>query len=50
MKLPLDFHPEAVEEVDAAYAWYEQNRAGLAEGFFSAFLEQLDRIQENPEG
>jgi plasmid stabilization system protein ParE len=50
MNLPLDFHVEAVEEVDAAYAWYEQHRPGLGEGFFSALLEQLDRIQENPEG
>ena len=50
MNLTADFRLEAVEEVDAAYAWYEEQRAGLGEEFLGAFLEQLERIQENPEG
>jgi len=50
MTLPLDFRPEAVEEIDATFQWYEEQRAGLGEEFFSAFLQQLNRIQENPEG
>ncbi len=40
---------EAVDEVDAAYAWYEDQRAGLGEEFLAAFVEQLERIQDNPE-
>jgi plasmid stabilization system protein ParE len=50
MTLPFDFRPEAVEEIDATFHWYEEQRAGLGEEFFSAFLHQLDRIQESPEG
>jgi plasmid stabilization system protein ParE len=50
MNLPVDFRLEAVEEVDAAFTWYEEQRPGLGEEFFTAFLERLDRIQENPEG
>jgi toxin ParE1/3/4 len=50
MTLPIDFRLEAVEEVDTTFQWYEDHRAGLGEEFFAALLEQLDRIQENPEG
>jgi|SRR5437899_6975809 len=50
MTLSFDFRPEAVEEIDATFQWYEEKRAGLGEEFFSAFLRQLDRIQESPEG
>jgi plasmid stabilization system protein ParE len=50
MTLPIDFRLEAVDEVDAAYAWYEEQRAGLGEEFLAAFLAQLERIQENPAG
>ena len=50
MTLPIDFRLEAVDEVDAAYQWYQEQRAGLGEEFLAAFLKQLERIQENPEG
>src|SRR5437764_2396878 len=50
MTPPIDFRPEAVEEIDATFQWYEERRPGLGMEFFSVFLEQLDRIQENPEG
>jgi plasmid stabilization system protein ParE len=50
MTVPIDFRLEAVDEVDAVFLWYEDQRPGLGEEFLSAFLEQLDRIGENPEG
>jgi hypothetical protein len=50
MTVPINFRPEAVEEIDATFQWYEEQRGGLGEEFFSAFLSQLDRIRENPEG
>ena len=34
MTIPIGFRPEAVDEVDAAYEWYEEQRAGLGEDFF----------------
>ena len=49
MSLPIDFQVEAINEVDAAFEWYEQQRAGLGEEFFTALLNQLESIQENPE-
>ena len=50
MTVPINFRPEAVEEIDATFQWYEEQRGGLGEEFFSAFLSQLDRIREHPEG
>ncbi len=35
MTLPIDFELEAIDEVDAAFAWYEEQRAGLGEKFFA---------------
>ena len=49
MTLPIELRLEAVADVDAAYAWYEKQRAGLGEEFLSAFLEKLDLICDNPE-
>ena len=48
MSLPLAFHAQVRDEVDEAYAWYQQ-RAGLGEDFLSAVQEVLDRIQQNPQ-
>jgi len=48
VSFPLDFHPKAQDEIDEAYAWYEQQRAGLGEEFLSAIREVLDRIQQSP--
>jgi hypothetical protein len=33
MTLPLAFSREAVEDVDVAYQWYNEQRAGLGEEF-----------------
>jgi plasmid stabilization system protein ParE len=49
MNPPLVFRPEARDEIDEAYAWYEHQRAGLGEEFLSAIRDVLDRIQETPE-
>jgi toxin ParE1/3/4 len=49
MTLPIDSRLEAIDEVDAAFQWYEDQRAGLGEEFFSELLDQLDRIQSHPE-
>ncbi len=49
MSLPIDFEIDAVDDVDGAFAWYENEQAGLGERFLEAILDQLDRIQENPE-
>jgi plasmid stabilization system protein ParE len=50
VSLPIEFRLEAVEEVDVAYAWYDEQRAGLGEEFFAALLAQLERIEQNPQG
>lgn len=50
MTLPIDFRLEAVDEVDAAYAWYDEQRAGLGEEFLETLLKQLDDIQIRPQG
>ena len=47
-QLPVDIHPEAIAEAQAAYRWYrERNRNAAA-----AFLAELDRavkaISEDP--
>ena len=49
MTLPIDFHLEAVNEVDAAYDWYDEQRRGLGEEFLETLLQQLDDIQARPE-
>lgn len=50
MTLPIDFRIEAVEEVDVAYDWYEEQRAGLGEAFLEALLKHIDDIQASPAG
>lgn len=50
MTLPIDLRLEAVDEADAAYEWYDEQRAGLGEEFLEALLKQLDDIRTRPEG
>src|SRR5947208_13211276 len=38
MTVPINFRPEAVEEIDATFQWYEEQRGGLGEEFLSALL------------
>jgi plasmid stabilization system protein ParE len=49
MSLPLAFHPDVHGEVDEAYRWYEQQRAGLGDDFLAALDEVFARLQETPE-
>jgi plasmid stabilization system protein ParE len=48
MSLPIVFLPEAQDDVDGAYAGYEQRSIGLGDRFLEALRDQLDRIQANP--
>ena len=48
MSLPAVYLPEAQDDVDAAYAGYEQRLAGLGERFLEALRDQVDRICANP--
>jgi hypothetical protein len=36
---PVEFHPEAIAEVQAAFEWYRQRSEGAA----AAFLTELDQ-------
>ena len=48
MSLPAVFRREAQDEMDEAYAWYEQHSPGLGEEFLTAVLRVVERIRENP--
>ncbi len=49
MSLPLVFQAGVRDEIDAAYAWYEERRPGLGEDFLAAVQVVLDRIERIPE-
>jgi hypothetical protein len=49
MSLPLAFHPDVHGEVDEAYRWYEQQRAGLGDDFLAALEAVFARLQQTPE-
>lgn len=49
MSLPLAYRAEARDEIDAAYAWYEQQRPGLGDKFLAALHKTVERIEGNPE-
>lgn len=49
MSLPLVYQSEAREDIDAAYAWYEEQRTGLGEEFLTALRNHLQRIQDFPQ-
>jgi plasmid stabilization system protein ParE len=49
MSLPLVFHPDVQGEIDDAYRWYEQQRAGLGDDFLAALEEVFDRLRQTPE-
>jgi plasmid stabilization system protein ParE len=45
---PLEFHPDAVAELERAKAWYEAQRPGLGESFFQEITTAISRIREAP--
>lgn len=47
-ELPLEFHPEALAELERAKAWYDGQRPGLGESFFQEITAAISRIQEAP--
>jgi plasmid stabilization system protein ParE len=49
MSLPVAYLPEARDDIDAAYAYYEQRSVGLGERFLEALREIVDRIADSPE-
>jgi plasmid stabilization system protein ParE len=42
------FQPAAAAELDAAYRWYERERAGLGDEFLQAAQALIARVEENP--
>lgn len=48
MKPPI-FRPAAAADVEEAYRWYEERRAGLGEEFLAAVQGTLESIMANPE-
>jgi toxin ParE1/3/4 len=48
MSLPVVYLPEAQNDVDEAYAAYEQRVVGLGERFLEVLQDQVDRIQAKP--
>ncbi len=49
MTKPLRFDDEAVEELEAAAAWYEARRMSLGIDFVRVVRDALDRVAENPQ-
>ena len=49
MSLPVVYRVVAQDDVDAAYNWYEQQRAGLGDRFLDALHQRANSIGANPE-
>ena len=49
MTRSIAFHPDAVEELDAAEAWYEQLQSGLGSDFREEIRVALERLSEPPD-
>ena len=47
-ELPLEFHPEALAELERAKTWYDSQRPGLGESFFQEITTAISRIREAP--
>lgn len=50
MTLPIEYAVEVREDIDSAYAWYEEQQSGLGERFLLAISDVVTRIQSSPEG
>ena len=48
-KLPVDFHPEASLEADAAFDNYRERSPRAAESFYLELETALTAIQDSPE-
>ena len=49
MAYRLNFHPEAVAELDEALSWYQEQQAGLEEAFFEDYLAIENRLIDTPQ-
>ena len=49
MSVPAAYLPEAQDDIDAAFVWYEGHSAGLGDQFLEALREEVDRIRANPQ-
>ena len=49
MAADLIIVPEAEQDIAEAYAWYEGNRVGLGEEFFSCVDACIEAIRRTPE-
>ncbi len=49
MSLPLVFHPAVHPEVEAAYRWYEQQRAGLGDDLLAELEAVYHRLEQTPQ-
>lgn len=49
MSLPVVFLPEAEDDIVAACAWYDEQRAGLGDQFLEALHTTVDQIRDHPQ-
>ena len=49
MKRVVVFRPEVRDDVDVAYRWYEERRAGLGNEFLAVLREVMDRLPRRAE-
>jgi plasmid stabilization system protein ParE len=48
MTLAVSYLPQARDDIDAAYLYYEQQCPGVGARFVSALQDQVSLIQKNP--
>jgi toxin ParE1/3/4 len=45
----VEFHPEAVEEAEAAARWYRERSTAVADAFLSELERSMELIEESPD-
>lgn len=48
MTLPIEYAVDVRQDVDSAYAWYEEQQMGLGERFLLAIADVVSKIQAHP--
>lgn len=49
MSIPAVYLPQAEDDLDAAYGWYESQKTGLGEQFLAAVSDRVADICLNPQ-
>lgn len=49
MNARIELHPEAIEELEESYQWYENRLEGLGNRFIASINKRLNEIAEHPE-